>query len=224
MTATIKQQLQMVIFDLDGVIVDSEPLHDQAKKWILEQNGVMEKADLSWSVGIPGVEIWTRLIQQYGLRAAPAEFERQQYEFILFRIRENHISETRGLKELLMWLRTMKIAVGLASSSDRFYVQRILKHYGLTDLFQFVTAGDEVLQKKPAPDVYRNDLSRSGIHAGQAVAIEDSAAGIQAAAAAGMHCIGYRNPTSGNQDLSQADWIINALADVPKVLLGSFTL
>lgn len=213
----------MVIFDLDGVIVDSEPLHDEAKKWILEQNGVMEKPDLSWSVGIPGVEIWTRLIQQYGLRAAPAEFERQQYEFILTRIRENNVPETRGLKELLAWLQTGKITIGLASSSDRFYVERILKHYQLSNLFQFVTAGDEVLQKKPAPDVYQNDLSRSGIHAGQAVAIEDSAAGIQAAAAAGMHCIGYRNPTSGNQDLSKADWIVTTLADVPKVLSESFS-
>ncbi len=219
----IKQQLQMVIFDLDGVIVDSEPLHDAAKKWILEQNGVMEKPDLSWSVGIPGVDIWTRLIKQYGLRAAPAEFERQQYEFILSSIREKNIPESRGLKELLAWLATRNITVGLASSSDRFYVERILKHYELTDRFQFVTAGDEVPQKKPAPDVYRNDLSRSGIHAGQAVAIEDSASGIQAAAAAGMHCIGYRNPTSGNQDLSKADWIVNSLADVPKVLLDSFT-
>jgi HAD superfamily hydrolase (TIGR01509 family) len=215
-----KQPVKMVIFDLDGVILNSEPLHEAAKKWLLEQHGVTDQPDLSWSIGRPGVELWTKLIQKYNLQATPQEFERRQYEFILDSVKKNNIPESKGLRGLLDWLHANQIVIGLASSSDRFYVDQILNYYHLTEFFKFVTSGDEVPQKKPAPDVYLRELALSGMKAENVVAIEDSAAGSLAAEAAGIQCIGYLNPTSGEQDLSHANCSVQSLTEIPNILFS----
>ena len=213
-----KNSLKLVIFDLDGVVCDSELLHKDAKLTILKEYTDTENLDLSWSVGIPGRDMWTRLIQDYQIKLSPDELERMQYDLILDLMQEQDMRATTGLMELLIWLKTKHIQIGMCSSSNRYYVDRILDRYKLRDLFDFVVAGDEVPQKKPAPDGYLKVLELAGLPAKNAMAIEDSRAGSIAAKSAGIVCIGYRNPTSGKQDLSRATWIVDELHAIPSFL------
>lgn len=195
-------KIGLVIFDLDGVLVNSEPLHDNAKKRILSEAGIDANMDLSWSVGKPNKELWTIIKDEFGLKRSTEELEESQYKYILEEIEERQIPRSEGILDVLEWLKEKKIRIGLASSSNRFYVLEILTHYEVIQYFDFIVGGDDVKRKKPSPDAYLKVLESYGKPVGSAIAIEDSRAGSEAAVSAGLQCIGYLNPTSGQQDLS----------------------
>ncbi|NDL68809.1 HAD family hydrolase [Anaerotalea alkaliphila] len=209
---------KLFIFDLDGVIVNSEPLHEHAKKRILSEEGIEEDLDLSWSVGQPSQILWETLIRRFGLKRTARELEDLQYAHILEEIREKRIPTTPGLEELLSHLESQGMRIGLASSSDQAYVDAVLEHYRLSGTFRYAIGGDRVPRKKPAPDVYEAVLAQAKVLASEAVALEDSAAGSTAAQAAGIPCIGYINPDSGAQDLSRCIGTIRHLEDAAAIL------
>ena len=213
-----KNPLKLVIFDLDGVICDSEILHKFAKVTILKDLAHVADVDLSWSVGFPLRDMWSRLIAEYQLQMTPEELERKQYDVILDQMKAQNMDMSHGLRELMIWLKARDIQLGLCSSSNRYYVDRVVDHFNLRDMFDYVVAGDEVPQKKPAPDGYLKLLKLANVPAKSAIAIEDSHAGSSAAVTAGITCIGYVNPTSGNQDLSHATWLVDDLCAIPSFL------
>lgn len=114
--------IKMIIFDLDGVILDSEPLHENAKRRILKEHGIDENLDLSFSVGQPNKLLWSNMIERFGINKSEEELERSQYNYILEEVKEKKIQTSRGLLRLLQWLKNQGIKIGLASSSDRHYV------------------------------------------------------------------------------------------------------
>jgi beta-phosphoglucomutase len=212
-------ELKLVLFDLDGVILDSEPLHDNAKKRILSEAGINEKLDLSWSVGKPSHMLWTLMKDRYHLKASEEELEQQQYNYIMEEVRNRQLPASKGLIELLAWLQENEICIGLVSSSWRSFVCTVLEHYNIRHYFKYVVAGDDVERKKPFPDGYLKALQSFHIGANHTIAIEDSKTGSEAALSAQLKCIGYRNPTSGNQDLSRCYKVINSLDQIKKIAL-----
>jgi HAD superfamily hydrolase (TIGR01509 family) len=215
------KQLKMIVFDLDGVILDSEPLHEHAKIRILKEHGITEKVDLSFSVGQPNKMLWHMMINRFHINKSEEALEKLQYEYILEEIKDKQIPTSIGLMELLQYLKNNEIKIGLASSSDRFYVDAILKYYNILDYFEYIVAGDEVKRKKPEPDIYLKIMELSQLKANEVNAIEDSYAGSKAATQAGLKCIGYHNPTSGNQDLSNCYLKINEMSQVVDIICNT---
>lgn len=208
-------QLELFIFDLDGVIADTEPLHRISKLRIFDKLGVTSTVDLDRHVGRPNVELWSSVIDENGLvDKTPKELERMQYDLILEQLAENRATVTDRLHGLLDALADAGVRCALCSSSDRYYVDRVLAFFGYAGRFSPVVGGDEVAEKKPSPDGYLKVLRDAGVDASRAAALEDTSAGVAAAVAAGLTCIGYANPTSGNQDLSRATMRVNGLAEV----------
>lgn len=203
-----------IVFDLDGVIADTEPLHRKAKERLLAELACGVAVDLDAYVGRPNSELWHSVIARCGVGCSAEELERRQYDSILEQARANGTRPSAGLEALLDFLAVAGIGCGLCSSSDRYYVERMLAFLGLEKRFAPIVAGDEVPRKKPAPDGYRKATLEAGCEAGRVVAVEDSRAGVTAALAAGLRCIGYGNPTSGEQDLSGATFRVTALVDV----------
>ncbi len=212
-------ELKLVLFDLDGVILNSEPLHDNAKKRLLAEAGITENLDLSWSVGKPSRLLWSQMRSLYHLKLSEAELEQLQYDYILEEVRMKQVPMSKGLADLLEWLKDNKIRIGLVSSSWGNFVHSILNHYNIRHYFDYVIAGDDVERKKPFPDGYLKALHSFQLPAGNTIAIEDSKSGSEAAIAAQLKCIGYRNPTSGNQDLSKCYKVINELAQIRQIAL-----
>lgn len=212
-----QNKLKLVLFDLDGVIVDSEPLHDHAKKRILSEAGVMEDLDLSWSVGKPSHILWGKMKDMYGLRKSADELEQYQYNYILEEIKEKQIPPSEGLIELLQWLKEHQIRIGLVSSSWSSFVHSVIDHYEIKHYFEFVIAGDDVERKKPFPDGYLKALSEFAVPPINAFAVEDSKTGSEAAITANLTCIGYRNPTSGDQDLTKCHKVIVNLSQIKQI-------
>lgn len=214
-----QKEIKLVLFDLDGVILDSEPLHEHAKKRLLMEAGITENIDLSWSVGKPSNILWSRLKNDYDISLSEDELELQQYNYILEEINEKQIPPSVGLFELLQWLKDNQIRIGLVSSSWGVFVHAVLEHYKIKHYFDYVIAGDDVERKKPYPDGYLKALSDFALPATNAIAIEDSKSGSDAAIAAQLKCIGYRNPTSGNQDLTRCNKVIESLSQVKQFVL-----
>lgn len=212
----MKLNFKLAVFDLDGVIADTEPLHREAKLRIMRKLNLSNSVDLDKHIGRPNSELWNTVIAENGIALSAAELERMQYDSILDQFVENDTKVSSGLLGLLDFLNSSSVSCAVCSSSDRYYVDKVLKHFMLTDKFSVIVGGDEVPEKKPAPDGYKLVVRRAGIDAdsNRVFAIEDTSAGIKAAVAAGIPCVGYRNPTSGNQDLSSAFIRVESLDDI----------
>ena len=129
-------------------------------------------------------------------------------------IEENHVQPSVGFHDIVKWAKEHNIQVGLASSSTRILVNDALRLLGVKELFDYTVSGNEIAKKKPAPDSYLRVLELSGFKPENAIAIEDSPSGVAAAKNAGIFCFGYQNVTSGNQDLSKADVIVDSLTEI----------
>lgn len=208
-------KIKLMIFDMDGVIFDSEPIHYNSKLRILEDLGLERELDLSRHVGFPSGEFWQRILNENGIKDVTAkELENRQYDYNLESMKNEKINLTNGLLELLDVLDACAIDCAVASSSDKYFVDKVLDYFEIKNRFRAIVSGDEVMQKKPAPDVYLKALNECNVSSADALCIEDSFMGSLAAKNAGIRCIGYINPTSGQQDLSNTFAQIESIGDV----------
>ena len=203
----------MIIFDMDGVILDSEPLHEKARIMISEENNIFVSNDvLPDPVGKSSAEFWQIIFDICGITdKSPVEFEKQQFELVGKLAVSDDVGCNPGLITLLDWCKENNIIMGVASSSNRPLIEYILDGLNIKHYFSYIVAGEEAARRKPAPDIYLKVLELSGIPKERACAIEDSAAGIEAAKAAGLYCFGYSAPSERVQDQSKADKIITRL-------------
>lgn len=212
--------LNLVIFDMDGVIFDSEPMHETAEYDVLRAYGVNVKdSDLLPSgVGLSSNETYLMMMKHFGFEADPKEISVKHFECALERTKTAGIPLSDGLPEFVDLLDEKGIPYRVASSSLHFFVEGALRHYGLLLRVKGLLGGDDVKEPQPAPELYLKTLELAGVSAQEAIAIEDSSTGVAAAVAAGIRCIGYRNPTSGNQDLSAAWKIVDSFRQIPDLL------
>lgn len=208
-------KLKMIILDMDGVLLDSEPLHAIARATLFARIGESpEDPRFPPPTGRSSSGFWRQVMGICGIEGDPYDMEREQYRLVAKQIEENHVRPTEGLPEIFAWAKEQKLPVGLASSSTRVLVNDSLRLLGVGEWFTYTVSGDEAARKKPAPDIYEKVLALAGIDAAEAVTVEDSSTGVAAANAAGVYCFGYRNPTSGEEDLSGADEIVDNMHQV----------
>lgn len=204
-----------LIFDMDGVIIDSEPIHFESDKMTLREYGI-EVTDeiLNNYVGVANPKMWAELKEMYQLRCSVEELLQKQlmYKFELFGTQK--LQAIDGILELIDLLKEKKIKVGLASSSPRVFIELILKNLGIMEFFDVIVSGEEVENSKPAPDIFLKTAKILCVEPEACLVIEDSGHGAKAAKSAGMRCVGYINPNSGNQDLSLADICVDSIKDV----------
>lgn len=210
----MKKQIEMIVFDMDGVIVNSEPLHENARQMMFQKYGILPDDRMPEAVGKSCSGFWRKVGEIYHVEEDPFVLEKEQYSLVALQIEQNKLSANEGLLEVIREYKRNGRKIGLASSSTRVLVDDTLRLLGLKDMFDYTVSGDEVERKKPAPDIYEKVLHMAGVSETHAVAVEDSKSGVEAARAAGLYCFGYRNPTSGEQDLSEADQEIDRLTEI----------
>jgi HAD superfamily hydrolase (TIGR01509 family) len=199
--------LAAVIFDFDGIVLDSETPEYESHRRIYEQCGVTLTVDEwcgvigTWSEGHD--ERWfTRLCAE--ARDAPA---RDVYFAERRRIFDEIVpaDPMRGVSELLASLRDAAVPIAIASSAPARWVVTAVERLGIRPMFGAVVTGDEVAHRKPSPDVYLEAARRLGVDPLQSVAIEDSGPGLTAARAAGMKVVAIPHWLTERHDLSGAD-------------------
>lgn len=207
--------IQAFIFDMDGVIIDSEPLHFEVDIQVMKDFGAsITQEQLEKYVGMTNPEMWKLIREEYQLRRTVSEIIDYQLSNKIKILTAREMEPIDGIRELLADLKASGIPVGIASSSPPVFIKAVLDKFGLLDAFNCIVSGEEVERGKPAPDVYLKAAELLGVEPASCMVLEDARHGIAAAKAAGMQCIGFVNPNSGNQDLSAADYVVRSIAEV----------
>ena len=201
---------QAVIFDMDGVMVDTEPIYFESNRQLFSRLGFSVSArDYAQFVGLDAARMWAQLKRAHNLPHPAPELVKMEKDGMLAGLRESDLVPMPGLPGLIESLLSGGFRLGLASSSSRDVIALILAKLGMGQTFAVTASGDDVTHGKPAPDIFLLAARTLGAAPESCTVIEDSASGVRAAKAAGMRCIGFRNPHSGAQDLTPADAIIS---------------
>jgi HAD superfamily hydrolase (TIGR01509 family) len=186
--------LQAIIFDMDGVLIDSEPIHYNADTEIFNHLGiVLSHEDRSIFVGMGAEGVYSWLKERYLLAQSLEELLDFDNQFRLDFFRSHELSAIPGIPRLLRALQTHGLPMAVASSSVRSHVDYILSALGLSGFFTITLAGDEVEHTKPDPGLFLKAAELLNVAPENCLVIEDSKNGIIAAKAAGMRCVAYAN-------------------------------
>jgi HAD superfamily hydrolase (TIGR01509 family) len=207
--------IRAVVFDMDGVLIQSEEVWDEVREaYVRERGGRYDDEIQRAMMGMSSTE-WSRYLHETaGVPDEPDAINREVVRRMLDSYRQ-HLPLIEGAVDAVHRL-AADYPLGLASSSNREIIDTVLDVAGLTGCFEATVSSEEVARGKPAPDVYLEAARRLGVDAVDCAAIEDSHGGIRSAKAAGMRVIAIPNPSypPDEESLAQADRVIRSLAEL----------
>lgn len=207
--------MEAVIFDMDGVLIDSQPYHYKADIDTMSEYGVFE--DEKFYEAFAGTTTQDRMKtikEMFSLTADIEEMTARREQMILDIIRNEEVCAIKGIPEMLISIKSKGIKTAVASSSSYELINMILAKLGIMNYFDSIASGVDVKRGKPAPDVFLLAAERIGVPPYKCVVVEDSENGIKAAIAARMTAIGYINPTSGKQCLDGAKLVTDDFTEL----------
>ena len=210
---------EAVIFDMDGVLVDSEPIYTAVERNNFRQLGLsITEEEHRRFQGIATDRMWQLLRAKYDLKQSVEELVEMTKGFVTpyFHSMEK-IDPIPGVDELIIMLKKKGILLAVASSSYPEVIDIILRKTGLKDYFDVVVDSQMAGSSKPDPDIFLLAAVKLGISPDRCIVIEDSANGIMAARKAGMFCIAYTGQDFELQDYPGADMHITRFKDFPAV-------
>jgi HAD superfamily hydrolase (TIGR01509 family) len=207
--------IDAVVFDLDGLLLDSEQVWDDVREQLVrERGGTWSDTAQADMMGMSSPE-WSRYMHDtLGLRESPDEINDEVVRRMLERYRER-LPLLPGALEAVRRL-AAKWPLGLASSSNREVIEAFLDAARVRDLFAATVSSEEVARGKPAPDVFLEAARRLGVPPQRCAAIEDSANGLRAARAAGMRVVAIPNPAYPPDEtaLAEADVVLRSIDEL----------
>lgn len=202
--------IDAIIFDMDGVLVDSEPFHIEIEKrqFKLNKVSISDEEHIQY-FGIATDIMWRKIAERHTLLLPVEELiEQNRIESIRFFSELDEIPVMPGLVDLLEKLKTKNYPLAVASSSFPEIIDLILGKTNLKKYFQVVVSSQEAGKSKPEPDVFLLAAKKLGVKPENCLVVEDSANGIKAAYAAGMSCVAYQGPGADPQNQKEADTIV----------------
>ena len=208
--------LNAVIFDMDGVIVDSEPLHNKAyQRMFLDFNLDVSARLYESFTGQATRAICQRLCDEFNLKHGADDLvSKKRHHF------NNLFEETQdfelipGVLDLIEDYHKAGLTLILGSSASMQNINRIFKRFDIDKYFKAKFSGADLKASKPNPEIFIKAAAASGFLKENCFVIEDSTNGILAAKAAGLFCVGFESPNSKNQDYSKADINITSLKEI----------
>lgn len=207
-----------IIFDLDGVIVDSEMVYLRRLEVFLETiNGKFTQEELFSLVGNNHLEVWNKISRWTQHKYSFNEFDRMYEEFYKDDLFNYSKTKNKGIRRLIDFAKSKNYKVGLASCSSLSVIEDALNQCGIYDCFDEIISGFDIKNSKPSPEIYQLMAKRLNVNLENCLVIEDSNVGIEAGKKAGMKVIALREERFGfSQD--EADLIVDDLLEIKQYL------
>ncbi len=216
--------IQTVIFDMDGVIVDTEPVHHYAyhEHFKLLNINVSQEMYATFT-GNSTKNVFEKIKNHFGLNEDVQNLVNTKRDLFnkAFDTKED-LYLLDGVEALIKDLHSNKIQLILASSSSKVTIDRIFKRFNLYQYFSFIVSGEDFPRSKPDPAIFNHAVQLSRTQKSNCIVIEDSTNGIIAAKSAGLFCVGYDSLNSKLQDYQQADRVIAHFSELNYEIIKSF--
>lgn len=211
--------MKAFIYDMDGVIADTELVHMQAEQYVMKKMGVeLEVSYFQRYQGMTDIMIFEDLRKQFGVKSAAEKLAKAKAYLFNKILHETHVTPIAGSLELICATNELRRSQGLktaiASSSSDDFIAFVVDDLGIRDHFDLLMSGTNLPESKPNPAIYLQTAAYLRVDPRDCVVVEDAANGARAAKAAGMTCIGFKSPHSPNQDLSICDRIVDSLESI----------
>ena len=204
-----------IIFDMDGVLLDSEPMHQEIIYETFQLKGIpFDKAYIQTLTGMSAFPMWEKVKRDAQRTESVEELMQFHRDYFFKRLPEVKVPLVPHVKDVLEKFKNEGKHLSLASSSARKLIDIFTQQTNIAHYFEVIMSGDDVKYSKPNPEIFLKVAQWYGLPATQFTVIEDSTNGVKAAKSAGMQCVGFQNPLSGGQDLSQADLLIHSMQEL----------
>ncbi|WP_314278750.1 HAD-IA family hydrolase [Capnocytophaga sputigena] len=207
--------MNYIIFDMDGVLLDSEPMHQEIIYETFQLEGIpFDKAYIQTLTGMSAFPMWEKVKRDAQRSESVEELIKFHRDYFFKRLPEVKVPLVPHVKDVLEKFKNEGKHLSLASSSGRKLIDIFTQQTNIAHYFEVIMSGDDVQYSKPNPEIFLKVAQWYGLPATQFTVIEDSTNGVKAAKSANMKCIGFDNPLSGGQDLSQADLLIHSMQEL----------
>jgi HAD superfamily hydrolase (TIGR01509 family) len=211
-----KEMLKAVLFDMDGVIVDTEPLHRKAYFKMFDDVKIdVSQAMYDSFTGQATLPICRTLCQHFNLSETPDHLvstKRKHFKYLFEN--DSDLDLLEGVRELIKDYHANGLTLVLASSASMPNINRIFERFDLNKYFKAKISGADLKASKPHPEIFLKAAELAEEHTDHCMVIEDSTNGIEAAKAANIYCVGFKSPHSVNQDYSKADRVITSFNEI----------
>ncbi|AXG71393.1 beta-phosphoglucomutase [Kordia sp. SMS9] len=208
--------LQGVLFDMDGVIVDTEPLHHKAYHQMFDEVGIEVSPALYESfTGQSTINICKRLCDHFELKQAPESLmfkKRNNFKYLF--ANDDSLQLIDGVFDIIKEYYEKELKLVLASSASMMTIDNVFERFDLNQYFIAKFSGADLQQSKPHPEIFEKAAFATGYERTNCMVIEDSTNGIKAANAAGIFCVGYDSHHSKNQDYTIANMVISDFQEI----------
>jgi beta-phosphoglucomutase family hydrolase len=205
-----------VIFDMDGVIINSEPIHQLSERKLFDLLEItITEEEHNDMVGTTDLTMWERIEKSHPLPITiPQIIQLKKSIYMEYLKSELNIKPIPYVSELIADLHKNEFILALASSSPLEQIEYILSLLNLNSYFNAIVSGDDVKSGKPHPEIFLKAAQKLNLDPKNCVVIEDSCNGVMAAKNANMKCIAYSNPSSGVQNLNEAIVVIHSFKEL----------
>jgi beta-phosphoglucomutase family hydrolase len=214
--------MKAVIFDKDGVLVETFNLYFEAYKKILSQIRIkITEDDIAKRYGMKGPEIIKQIIEENKKKMTDEEIEKlaNEKDKIYIKLSEKKLKLLPGVKKLLIYLKKKKYKIGIASSASKKIVEQMVEVTKIKNYVDTTVHGFEVKSSKPDPEIFLKCAEKLKVKPEDCIVFEDSIHGIKAAKKAGMKSVAVTTGQTSREELEkmQPDWILNTLEDFNKI-------
>lgn len=218
----IPKRVTCVIFDMDGVIIDSEAIHKKAYYETFDFAGVEVSDSLYKTLtGASTINAFQKLVAHFDLSQNPedlVQWKRKRYVDYFENDPKLHL--VNGVEKLITFLYHRGITLVLASSSAMVNINRVFHRFNLDQYFSAKISGADLAASKPHPEIFQKAAKLGNTPKHECIVIEDSDNGVQAANDAGIFVFGYRNPLAEDQSLEKADIVVSEFEEILNHLDG----
>jgi beta-phosphoglucomutase len=216
----VGKDIKCILFDMDGVIIDSELLHRKAYYQTFISLGLEVSEELYQSLtGSSTINAFEKLVAHFGLKEDPADLVlRKRKVYVDLFENDPNLHLVDGVEEIIKHFHKMDKTLVLASSSAMVNIERVFKRFNLDQYFTAKISGADLARSKPDPEIFEKAALLGNTPRENCLVIEDSDNGVQAAKAAGIFVVGYRNPLALGQTLEKADLIIRDFEELKALL------